>query len=659
MCETKGTYFDNYFNSYHSGIHCPGGDYRDLDIGYLTGGTFSGDRHFEELNFLTHHFDMKTAVLGETIFESTINNCGIPKITHSNKIDVFYNDLISYFDLNMPSKIIMVGNGKKYNLPGIETYIYPEIINQKAIAVPETISEQELKNLCNDSTEILCYFISEKTIKNLTEKDYRLKIEDNLSAEDDYLNVTYKYAKKWEKKADGWIVGDPILISHWIPTACHENLLALYSTPQEKIIKKMGDVIATKGSFIYGRQYHDKDFFELSKKQLPLQVIDPCRPPFQSVKHISYQWNTDTNQNGFFEPEYTDGELLQFAKEGKILISPVFWSGMIRELSNLYNLMDLIAITKLKCGIVLTAQSFEYMMHPPLEMMTLPLERGGVFPCVEPLLGSCGIGVGIESFIEPEKIENSIKEAFKRIFNKVKNDSYMPKGWWTTMDADMRALSFKKGPKPIKFMKYPPYVCIRFYDKARDEIAVSDNSNPGFIKKQIEQITNKIKQRIKQTHLIKFFESYRPYEFFEASELKHSIVNAAKNSGMQYMFTKSGFKDKPKAMYMDDSFIAMNYTCGQWDGWTPFETVNDVSDLIESEKKLLKTKRPGWIVSTIDTCLWAFSGEVWKRGSSLFDIADFCSNGGKSGRLINVKPYTISRYSRIIEESGIANHWEK
>ena len=116
------------------------------------------------------------------------------------------------------------------------------------------------------------------------------------------------------------------------------------------------------------------------------------------------------------------------------------------------------------------------------------------------------------------------------------------------------------------------------------------------------------------------------------------------------MFTKAGFHSSPEIQYKDDDFIALNYTAGQWDGWTPFETVNDVSDLEKAEKILRRQKKPGWIVSTIDSCLWTFSGEFWKRGSRLYDIARFCADGGRSGELINAKPTTIARYARILSE---------
>jgi hypothetical protein len=92
----------------------------------------------------------------------------------------------------------------------------------------------------------------------------------------------------------------------------------------------------------------------------------------------------------------------------------------------------------------------------------------------------------------------------------------------------------------------------------------------------------------------------------------------------------------------------LNYTAGQWDGWTPFETINDLTDLRKSEKKLLRADKPGWIVSTIDSCLWTFGGEFWKKSRKLHEIAEFCAMGGRSKKLINVKPYTVARYARII-----------
>jgi hypothetical protein len=413
------------------------------------------------------------------------------------------------------------------------------------------------------------------------------------------------------------------------------------------VISNFGDLLASKGKVVYGRQYSDRDFFELSKRNLCLQVIDPSRPPFQSVKHIKYNWDTRNNKDGFFEAEYTDEELRQFARDGRVLVSLMFWSGMIREIANFYSLIDLFAVTRLRCGLVLTSQSYAYMMHSPLELITVPLEQGGVFPLVEPVLGSCGIGVGIESYMTKERIKEDLKEGLKQIAERVGMSGYIPRGWWTTMDTQLRRLNWLKRLRPVKFLRYPPYIQIRFTAK---DAGFNDHCSKVSLR---QRYVEKVKNVVKGKGLERYFLPYRPYEFYEPGPLVKEIIECAKEIGFEYMFTKAGFNSAPEIKYIDSKFIVLNYTAGQWDGWTPFETVNDVSDLRKAEKILLKRNKPGWLVSTIDSCQWTFSGEFWRKGSRLYEIAKFCADGGDSGEMINVKPVTVARYARVMAENNL------
>jgi hypothetical protein len=114
------------------------------------------------------------------------------------------------------------------------------------------------------------------------------------------------------------------------------------------------------------------------------------------------------------------------------------------------------------------------------------------------------------------------------------------------------------------------------------------------------------------------------------------------------MLTKSGFGRTPQVVYRDGDFVALNYTAGQWDGWTPFETINHVVDLRRAERSLMARRLPGWLLGSVDTCLWAFSGELWHAAPGLAAIAKFVAAGGSSGRLINVPPRVVARYARII-----------
>lgn len=106
-------------------------------------------------------------------------------------------------------------------------------------------------------------------------------------------------------------------------------------------------------------------------------------------------------------------------------------------------------------------------------------------------------------------------------------------------------------------------------------------------------------------------------------------------------------------VYRDGEFVALNYTAGRWDGWTPFETINEVRDLQHAEKGLMRRGRPGWLLGGIDTCLWAFSGELWQRAPELAEIAGYVASGGSSGKLINVRPHVVARYARIMDEQAV------
>jgi hypothetical protein len=67
---------------------------------------------------------------------------------------------------------------------------------------------------------------------------------------------------------------------------------------------------------------------------------------------------------------------------------------------------------------------------------------------------------------------------------------------------------------------------------------------------------------------------------------------------------------------------------------------------------LLSQKRPGWLVGTLDTCLWAFTGPIWSHGAELRQMAEFLARGGDTGRLINVTPHVVARYARLLTEKG-------
>ncbi|MBI4320995.1 MAG: hypothetical protein HY675_21090 [Chloroflexi bacterium] len=643
LARERGMIFDAYYDAYRLGVHYGGGDPISLPFGHLTGSLVVGGRHLEQFYFLAHKFKVHIVMQGDSLMGSVAANLDVHFVARAQSVTALYQDVFEFFERPLPSEVVVVDSRPVDRLQGLDAYFYPEIYFRKLLGVEASISEGELRSLLSGNVKLCLAAVGDKRWEDLPNGGCLAETIDRLEANDSFRSVTERLAKRWLHEASGWLLGDPVLVSYWLPRACEEGLLPIYGQPQTTVIEAVSTALKGTGRVVLGRQFDDRDFFALSRRDQCLQVVDPSRPPFSSIKHAEYNWSEVAR--GFFDEEPSDELLRSYAENNKVLVSIVFWSGMIRELENLYALTDLVALTKLRSGLVLTAQSFEYMRHSPLELLTVPLDRGGVYPCLEPLLGSCGIGVAIESLMSPGRLEENLKLAMGRIRELLGREDLLPRGWWATMDAPMMELPWHRRPLPLRVRSDPPYVRLRYRPNGYRPVPAdhaSGNRNGRTLRQKFGSV-------IRGSKLSRFLEEYRPYDYYRAGGIDGRVVRAVKSAGLEYMLTKSGF-GVPRAQYLDDGFIALNYTVGRWDGWTPFLTINDVSDLQSAERKALRNKAPGWILGTLDSCLWTFSGPLWERSGRLLLIARYVAGGGDSSRLVNVTPHAIARYARIVEE---------
>ncbi len=230
---------------------------------------------------------------------------------------------------------------------------------------------------------------------------------------------------------------------------------------------------------------------------------------------------------------------------------------------------------------------------------------------------SAGEGICIEHLMNTKELEKQIKKSLQLISNRTK---YKIRGYWATMDAVMQPKEAKK----ITLLKHAPYIRIRH------------NINI----KKLGKLGKLIKSTAKKSGMKKVIADKRPYDNYVAGDIKKGITKILNNSKIQYAFTKSNFG--LPAPRIDNGVTLVNYTTGQWDGWTPFYTINSLKDIKNSEKAI---KGPGYIVGTIDSCLWTFSGNVWSKGEELKKIGDYLSTHKK---IINVTPNVVARYAKIL-----------
>jgi len=528
VSKKKGVLFDTYLDAYRKGVHNGGGDFAKAKFGNLTGSLVSGGHHIEQLSYFINKYDTKILSTG-----SLLDNFFQTKQFRS--LTELYTHVLK--GIKKPQTIAMIGSQAS-------PYCYPEIYSRKAIGVTDSIKIPDLDKLGGKKKKILCFYVAKSVVNKLIEKGYTVKVMDSIRKGDDFASVTARIASrfKWNK----YIMGDPALVTSHIAFACKNSLISVYGRPQSEVFRKIKTKI--KGNIIYGRQYDDTDFFTFSKNNLCLKVIDPAPPV------IKIETKEKIKIPEIKEPD--DETLKKWIKEKKILSTVLFWSGAPRELENLYRLTDLVAITGLRCGLITTSDTFRYP-NSALKLLGIPMEYGGVWPLIEPLLGSGGNGICIEYLMNPKILHEELVSAISYI---CKRTNFQLKGYWATMDAVME----QKPVKRITMKNSAPYI------KIKHNIEL----------KKLGLLGKLAKGAVKKTGASKAFVQERPYDNYAATSIKKGLLKAVADTGLKYMFTKSDF-GRPKS-YTKNNLTVLNYATGQWDGWTPFYTINSLKDIKNS-----------------------------------------------------------------------------
>ena len=629
LAEGEGARFECYYDSARSGIHYGGGHPGHAAVADLRGGTFTGGHHLEQFYLLLRMFDCEAACLGPSSFDAQLAECQVPVRSRSGHIATFYQEVFASGRTAWPERLLVVGDGGKPQGVSLGAYAFPEVVGRRMLAIADG-DGGALAELGRD--------LQVERLWTAADHPGGVLIESppipSIAAQTSWM------AERWREGSRGFLLGDPELVARWTPTAVREAWLPLFGIPQATLIADHADWLS-RDAVVYGRQQDDRDFMELSRAGVAFQLIDPGRPPFPVIKEGGMRPAAIVPAD---DPD--DAQLERWAAEGRVLSSLLFWTGMVRELENLYAVADLLSLSGLAAGLVLTTPSFEYMPHPPLTLPYVPSDLGGLAPKVEILLASGGLGAFIESATPPERFAAALEAGVKQLSDQLGSRELVPRGWWGTMDAPLLQLA---RPPRITRQPDPPFAQIRFRSRGgggggggefTPVPAVVPASRPS------------LRGAIRATPARHLFEALRPFDGYRPGPPGRAVLEAVRDAGFEYAFTKSSFGRAPAVVSGITGLTTLNYTVGRWDGWTPFATVNTLADLEQAERRLLRQGRPGWLVGTLDTCLWTFTGPIWQRAGKLRAICDWMAGGGASGRLVNTTPRTVARYARLLALSG-------
>jgi hypothetical protein len=649
LAERAGFGFECYYDAFRAGRHFGGGDIAEARPGWDAGSTVAGGRHFDHLRGLAAAYDVVAVGDPASVLWPELEVAGAEPLA-AERVQLL-GAAYERLGQDVPARVVVL-DGRPQGAAGVVVapYLYPALLGGEAALAVDVSAGMEarrgLESLGAESFHGL--YVDPGRASRFPGGLDGLEGE---AAGRDYAAVTAELAERHAGWGEGTLLADPALAAAQLPRARRLRLLPLYGRPQTEAIVLADGVVRRSREPVFGRQYDDHDFLELSRRGHGLQVLDPD-PPFDAMAGSA---RVPSPPRAPDEPD--DEQLERWADEGRVLVTLVFWSGMVRELNGLPALIDLAAVTGLRAGLVITDQTLEHGYAAGLSLLATPPERGGTLGLLEPLAGSTGSAVAAEALMPPGTLARTLADARARLAEGLPEE-LMPRGWWPLLDAELvpgaAGPVVWRGRRPVVLFtpRGEPAADAECDVAARSAgasgEAASGEAASGPARPDLRSLG---RSAVRALGLWTLFEERRPFDEVRPGEPSAEVVRAVREAGFSYMWTKAGFGD-PRVVARHGDFVALPLTAGNWDGWSPFYTVGSRLDLLRAEARLLRARRPGWLASTIDSPLWALPGELWAQGGRLHAMAELVARGGRSGRLVNVTPNVVARYARLLDERG-------
>jgi hypothetical protein len=632
-----GWAFDCYHHRRRSGRHFGGGDLATAAPAAASGGLVAGGRHLERVGLLAA--SRRVVAVGDPASPlwPTLEAAGAELLLRTRDPVELYLAVFERLEQDLPTTALVL-DGRPQGRHGVVTapYLYPALFGaEQMIALDVSIDAGRCDALEQHGID---RFRGE-WVDPARAASFPRAIDATAGGvgDRDYDEVTAALTERHDSWGRGVLLGDPDLIAAQLPLAVRLRLLPLYGRPQTAVLARCAHLVERSTEPVYGRQYDDRDFFELARLGHGLQVVDPA-PPFDSACSLPAPTLSGTAAPD--EPD--DAQLRRWAEGGRVLCTLLFWAGMVRELDCLPTVVDVVAATGVSAGLVLTVDSVTNGTERALDLLATSVEAGGVHGRLEVLAGSTGRGVAAEALLPAGSLATHLAGARADLERRL-GPGLAPRGWWPLLDTTL----VPHARPPVAWQAGRPVV--RF--SPRGEGAEEQDGIPPTDERGTVDLRRVAGAALRRSGMMRFFEATRPFDDVRPGATNPAVIDAVAEAGFSYLWTKASF-GTPAVPARRGDVVALSFTAGRWDGWSPFYTVAASEDLARAERRLLRGGKPGWVASTVDTPLWGMSGEILAQGHRLYDLASFAANGGRSGRLVNTTPHVVARYARLLQDEG-------
>ena len=413
----------------------------DVSSGYMGGVAPFGENHLVDVYSLLAYYDIVvcTNAPESRRFQSFLKSPKIRVISMKTPQEAaaFYKDVFAYFDEKIPERAVMLPS-TPFEPKGrmlIECYCYPEIYFPRKLGLDDSVSKDDLNQLYDlGLKQVDVIYCNESVISRLEDEGFKVRVIDSLRPDDTYGTVTKRIFERWKHLAEGVAYGDPNLITYWISFFCRKKLISMFDFDWENfahIVAECANQVNT--NIIWGRQLSDHFIPTISKYDKIFAIIDAGRPPITIKSKIPY--SPAPIEKGPWDCEISDIQLARKAEEGFIPATILMYASDIRHLTITSNLFPLIALMRVKVGVAVPLDFYEYVPEWMDEVYT-PYEQGGLMPYVEPIICSAGLGVATEAkgYISRGTLTSCLIKTREKIL-KLWGKASLPIGYYPFQDA--------------------------------------------------------------------------------------------------------------------------------------------------------------------------------------------------------------------------------
>ena len=411
---------------------------------------FVGHNHMESFYYLAN-FYKKIAFCSISSFES----CQFKREVMAFGGDIvsckgndgvldFYKDVFEYFEKELPAEVIVIPQKPEAEGKWIAPYCYPDIQNSGKLGLDEITFENNKNRLLemgiNKVNTLYC---------DIDAKGFEVEVLDSMEEGEHYRDVTMRILERNFPYAKGVGFGDASCVLRWQAAYCRKKTVAVYQDYDwENFVpvvceyaKKLGNNTVMGNQVVYCKNLgivrgvdHVITTFAQNNVIMDLMGHNP-RIGFsiQTEEKLPIDWLEKAPTP--WDCEYSDEYLLQKIEEGAIPVCFLFYAADLGHLPVLPRFLDLMSLDGMRAGIAFPSTWYEYQPEM-LEQLYVPLEQGGVFPQLEPLLSSVGVAVASEAegYIAPDFYLELLNKAKKDITDRV-GERMVPKGYYPFQDS--------------------------------------------------------------------------------------------------------------------------------------------------------------------------------------------------------------------------------